>query len=81
MKKITLLAVVFAAAFFSCENKIQNIENQKPVTQRPEYAIAIHGGAGVIEVNLAPTAASRLADVALHGPAGQILPRLMQRLK
>jgi len=48
MKKITLVVAVFAAAFFSCENKSQTAENQKSVTQKPDYAIAIHGGAGAL---------------------------------
>jgi len=48
MKKIALLATAFVALFFACENNPQNIENQKPVAQKPEYAIAIHGGAGAI---------------------------------
>lgn len=34
----------------------------------------------VIEVNLTPTAASAHADVTLCGPAGQVLPELVQRL-
>jgi NAD-dependent deacetylase len=36
--------------------------------------------ASVIEVNLEATAASAAADVCLHGPSGQILPQLIQRL-
>jgi NAD-dependent deacetylase len=38
------------------------------------------GGARVIEVNLERTGASRAADVGLYGPAGELLPRLMERL-
>jgi NAD-dependent deacetylase len=34
-------------------------------------------GAKVIEVNLTATEASQVADVGLHGPSGQILPRLV----
>ena len=36
-------------------------------------------GARVIEVNLTPTEASHFVDVGLHGPSGQILPRLVER--
>jgi NAD-dependent deacetylase len=36
------------------------------------------GGASVIEVNLAATPASELADVGLYGPSGQLLPRLVE---
>jgi NAD-dependent deacetylase len=43
--------------------------------------LARSGKARVIEVNLAPTDASRLADVCLVGPSGQILPQLVQRLE
>ena len=39
--------------------------------------MAIGAGARTIEVNLEPTPASTLVDVALHGPAGNILPRLV----
>ncbi|HVK16292.1 MAG TPA: Sir2 family NAD-dependent protein deacetylase, partial [Fimbriiglobus sp.] len=34
----------------------------------------------VIEFNLTPTEASRLADVGVYGPSGQTLPRLCERL-
>ena len=37
-------------------------------------------GAKVVEVNLAETEASRLADVGLYGPSGQVLPKLVERL-
>jgi NAD-dependent deacetylase len=37
-------------------------------------------GATVIEVNLTETEASRLADVGLYGPSGQVLPKLVERL-
>jgi NAD-dependent deacetylase len=43
--------------------------------------VAREGGAAVIEVNLTPTAASHEAEVGLYGPSGQILPRLVQRIK
>jgi NAD-dependent deacetylase len=43
--------------------------------------LARAGGASVIEVNLAATPASRLADACLFGPSGQVLPRLVQRLQ
>lgn len=42
--------------------------------------IAKRKGATIIEVNLTPTDASRLADVGLYGPSGVILPKLVQRL-
>jgi NAD-dependent deacetylase len=42
--------------------------------------LARKGGARVIEVNLEATAASDLADVALFGPSGQLLPQLMDRV-
>lgn len=35
-------------------------------------------GAGVIEVNLEPTPISAVADVTLLGPAGDVLPRLVE---
>ena len=38
-------------------------------------------GARVIEVNLERTGASAAADAGLYGPAGQVLPRLVERLK
>jgi len=38
-------------------------------------------GAAVIEVNLERTAASSHADVSLLGPAGQVLPLLVEKLK
>jgi NAD-dependent deacetylase len=37
-------------------------------------------GATVIEVNLTRTEASALADIGLYGPAGQVLPKLVERL-
>jgi NAD-dependent deacetylase len=37
-------------------------------------------GAGVIEVNLEKTPASAAADVSLYGPAGEVLPKLVERL-
>lgn len=48
MKKIILLSTTFVTLFLSCENKMPNTENQKNVTKRPDYAIAIHGGAGAL---------------------------------
>lgn len=49
MKKTALFAVVFSFSFFSCENKMQTVEKEKPAeTPRPIYALAIHGGAGAI---------------------------------
>jgi NAD-dependent deacetylase len=38
--------------------------------------VARSRGARVIEINLAPTAASADADVGLYGPSGEVLPRL-----
>jgi NAD-dependent deacetylase len=37
-------------------------------------------GSRVIEVNLVPSAARRSVDVGLYGPAGQVLPKLVERL-
>lgn len=37
--------------------------------------------AAIIEVNLTSTVASDLADIALHGKSGEILPRLVARYK
>jgi NAD-dependent deacetylase len=42
---------------------------------------ARYGGARVIEVNLRTTGASAAADVGLYGPSGELLPRLVERLK
>jgi NAD-dependent deacetylase len=42
--------------------------------------LARSAGAGVIEVNLEPTGASRDATLSLFGPSGVVLPRLLQRL-
>lgn len=36
--------------------------------------------AKVIEINLAPTEASTLADIGLYGPSGAVLPKLVERL-
>ncbi|MGC9454159.1 MAG: SIR2 family NAD-dependent protein deacylase [Phycisphaerae bacterium] len=38
---------------------------------------AADGGSTIIEVNLEPTEATVLADIALHGKAGEILPMLV----
>jgi NAD-dependent deacetylase len=46
-------------------------------------SLAKHGkspGATIIEVNLAPTDASELADVGLYGKSGELLPQLCERL-
>jgi NAD-dependent deacetylase len=43
-------------------------------------AVARHGGAKVIEVNLTHTAATDQADVGLYGPSGEILPLLLNKL-
>ena len=37
-------------------------------------------GAGVIEVNIEPTAAAGRGAVRLRGPSGVLLPRLVERL-
>jgi NAD-dependent deacetylase len=42
---------------------------------------ARYAGARVVEVNLERTGASSAADVGLYGPAGDLLPRLVERLK
>ncbi|HEX5273436.1 MAG TPA: NAD-dependent deacylase [Gemmataceae bacterium] len=42
---------------------------------------ARYAGARVIEVNLERTEASRSADVGLYGRSGELLPRLVERLK
>jgi len=39
--------------------------------------IAVAAGAGTIEVNLEPTPASDAVDIALHGQAGTLLPKLV----
>ena len=41
---------------------------------------AARAGRRVIEVNLEPTAASREVDLALFGPAGTVLPRLLDKV-
>jgi NAD-dependent deacetylase len=43
-------------------------------------ALARESGAGVIEVNLQPTEACAAGDVGLYGPAGVVLPQLVERL-
>ena len=44
------------------------------------YAIqARMGGAALIELNPEPTALTGYCDVALRGPAGQVLPTLLER--
>jgi NAD-dependent deacetylase len=43
--------------------------------------IARTAGAKVIEVNLTPTPASDLADVGVYGPSGQMLPRIVEKLR
>jgi NAD-dependent deacetylase len=42
---------------------------------------ARYAGAKVIEVNLERTGAGAVADVGLYGPSGELLPRLVERLK
>lgn len=42
--------------------------------------IARGGGAAVLEANLVPSADPHLVDVGLYGPAGQVLPQLVQLL-
>jgi NAD-dependent deacetylase len=39
---------------------------------------ARHAGAKVIEINTESSAVSNIVDCALHGPAGEILPQLLQ---
>jgi NAD-dependent deacetylase len=43
-------------------------------------AQARRGGATVIEINLEPTGLTDVADIALRGPAGQLLPSLVSAL-
>jgi NAD-dependent deacetylase len=43
--------------------------------------VARRGGARVIEINIAATAATGTADISLFGPSGQILPELVKRMK
>ena len=43
-------------------------------------ATASSSGATVIEINLAATELTARADIALSGPAGEVLPRLLQAL-
>jgi len=43
--------------------------------------VASRRGATIVVVNLEPTAASELADVSLHGKAGEVLPALWEELK
>ena len=38
---------------------------------------ARQAGAKVIEINIEPTAATKLVDCALQGPAGELLPKLL----
>ncbi len=42
---------------------------------------AHYAGAKVIEINLEKTGASAAADAGLYGPAGEILPQLVERLR
>jgi NAD-dependent deacetylase len=51
-----------------------------PVAKRRSTWDNIRAGAKVIEVNLASTDASHMADVGLYGPSGQVLPKLVERL-
>jgi NAD-dependent deacetylase len=44
-------------------------------------SLARSQGAKVVEVNLHPTGVSDAVDVCLHGPSGQILPRLVERVR
>jgi NAD-dependent deacetylase len=44
------------------------------------YGVAKREPGKVIEFNLTPTEASRLADVGVYGPSGQTLPRLCEKL-
>ncbi|PKK83450.1 MAG: NAD-dependent protein deacylase [candidate division Zixibacteria bacterium HGW-Zixibacteria-1] len=42
---------------------------------------AKRNGAYLVEVNLEPTPLSDIADCALHGKSGEILPRIVERMK
>ena len=50
-----------------------------PAAQLPFLALSL--GKHVVEVNPEPTDLSRQADVALRGPAGEMLPRLVEALR
>jgi NAD-dependent deacetylase len=43
-------------------------------------SLARRAGARILEFNMEATDASRLAVVCLHGPSGQLLPAVVQRL-
>ncbi len=40
--------------------------------------LAIDAGAKTVEINVAPTPASHMVDIPLRGPAGEILPQIVQ---
>ncbi len=49
MKKISLFTIALCIALNACENNMEAVDNQKnAVSDRPAYALAIHGGAGAI---------------------------------
>lgn len=50
-----------------------------PAAQLPFLALSL--GKHVVEINPEPTDLSRQADVALRGPAGEMLPRLVEELR
>lgn len=51
----------------------------QPVASFP--LMAKRGGAFVLEVNMDPTPLSSLADASIQGKAGEILPRLLEKIK
>lgn len=48
MKKIAFSVAITALFIISCKNKMQDVESQQLTANRPEYALAIHGGAGAL---------------------------------
>ena len=51
-----------------------------PAASLVPIAVRSHPSAKVIEINLARTEASSLADIGLYGPSGVVLPKLVERL-
>jgi NAD-dependent deacetylase len=52
-----------------------------PIARHGSFAHRRNRGATVIEINLTRTEASDLADIGLYGPSGQILPRIVERMR
>lgn len=51
----------------------------QPAAALPDYAL--RAGARIIDVNVQPDAITALADVFLQGPAGEVLPRLVEVMR